>query len=158
MALDRINALRELGRRGLTERAEVKLLKAIYHLDYNTSDQSVQKKAYDMTRKYVEQLEREGWELLDLPVCRKVKQIDERQVTTSHLYLPTTEPVWHQGMLATENTIPSGHPWSRPGQDLYIIWVKVQRQAQAGVMEIDDDVLEKMIDKDDPTLKGIVIH
>lgn len=158
MALDRINALRELERRGLTEKAEVQLFKAKYYLDYNTSEDVVLKTAHKMTRKYVEKLEGEGWELLDLPVCRKVKQIDERQVTSSHLYLPTTEPVWHQKMLATENTIPKAHPWSRPGQDLYIIWVKVQRLSQTVVMEMDDDLLQGMVDKNDPALKGIVIH
>ncbi len=158
MALDRITALRELERRGLTERAEVQLLKAKYYLDHNTDERTVLATAHKMTRKYIEKLEGEGWGLLDLPVCRKVKQIDEQQVTTSHLYLPTTEPVWHQKMLATENTIPKDHPWSRPGKDLYMIWVKVQRKAQTVTMEMDDDFLQDMVDKDDQTLKGIVIH
>ncbi len=158
MALDRINALRELERRGLTEKVEVQLFKAKYYLDHDTNESTVLATAHKMTRKYTEKLQGEGWELLDLPVCRKVKQIDERQVTSSHLYLPTTEPVWHQEMLATENTIPKDHPWSRPGQDLYVICVKAQRQGQTMVMEMDDDFLQDMVDKDDPALKKIVIH
>lgn len=158
MGLDRITAIRELGRRGLTERAEVQLLKALYYLDYDVKEELVTATAHKMTRKYVEKIEGEGWELLDIPVCRKVKQIDESQVTSSHLYLPTTHPVWHQGMLATENTIPKGHPWSKEGKDLYVIWVKAQRQSETLDMEMDDDILQGMVDRNDSVLDGMVIH
>ena len=156
--LERILANRELDRRGFSDRVEVKLHMAKFYLDHNTNEQAVSKMVHKMTQKFFDQLEMEGWEVKDLPVCRKVRQIDESDTKNSQLYIPGSEAVWHQVMLATENTIPKEHPWSREGQDLYAIWIKARRKGEVGVMEIDDETLEGMIDRDDSTLKGIVIH
>lgn len=158
MTLDRILANRELERRGLSDKPEIKLHMAKYYLDVDVEESVVSRKAYDMTRKYFDKLENEGWEILDTPVCRQVRQIDESDVKTSQLYIPGSKAVWHQMMLATENTIPDTHPWSKEGQDMYVIWIKAQRKAEVGVMEVDDDTLKGMLDREDPTLEGLVIH
>ena len=156
--LESITAKRELERRGLTEQVETRILKAKFYLPTDADERKISGEVQKNTRKYLKKLQMSGWEVNDLPVCRKVRLIDEKQINSSHLYIPNSVGVWHEAMLAAENTIPEDHPFVRPGQDLYIIWVKAQRLAQAGVMEIDDEVLEGMVDRDDDTLDGIVIH
>ena len=158
MNLERILANKELERRGFGDKPELKLHMAKFYLDRGASEETAIYTANKLTQKYFDKLENEGWEVLDTPVCRKVRQIEESSVKTSQLYIPNSTGVWHQLMLATENTIPDTHPWSREGQDMYVIWIKAQRKAEIGVMDIDDDTLKDMVEREDPTLEGIVIH
>jgi hypothetical protein len=151
-------AQKEIERRGLTGKAETSLRNAKFYLppgvDQNTLDGEVLRN----TRKYVEVLQRDGWTLLDTPVVRKLNVVDEKGISDSNLFLPSAVGVWNPDDLHEKNTIPHGHDYLREGLDLYMIWVLVEREAEVGVMEIEDDVLQEMIDTDSPTLKGLVIH
>jgi len=151
-------ALRELERRGLTGQAETSLRNAKFYLSPDIDENALEREVLANTRKYVEVLEKDGWTLLDIPVVRKVKVVDEKGISDSNLFLPSATGVWSPDDLAEKNTIPIGHDYLRPDRDLYMIWVLCEREAEVGVMEVEDSVLQEMIDSESSTLDGLVIH
>ena len=149
-------AQKELERRNLPD-GEVRLLNAKFYLQPGLTEEQVQEAVLKNTRKYMEVLVRDRWTVLDTPVVRKVRVVEEAGISNSNLYLPSAQGVWHPDMLHEDNTIPVGHDYLREGMDLYMIWVIAEHEAESGVMEIDDDVLQEMIDTDSVP-EGLVIH
>ena len=151
-------ALRELEKRGLTGQAETSLRNAKFYLPPDIDQDTLDGEVLKNVRKYGELLEREGWTMLDIPVVRRVTVVDEAGISDSNLFLPSAVGVWSPDDLAEKNTIPFGHDYLRPDRDLYMIWVLCEREAEIGVLEIDDDVLQEMVDSESSTLDGLVIH
>jgi|TARA_R110000787_G_scaffold199368_2_gene310458 hypothetical protein len=151
-------ALREIERRGLTGQAETSLRNAKFYLYPDIVESALDEAVLKNTRKYVEVLTHDGWTLLDTPVVRKLRVVDEAGISDSNLFLPSARGVWNPDDLHEKNTIPFGHDYLREDRDLYMIWVICEREAEVGTLEIDDGVLQEMVDSESTTLDGLVIH
>jgi hypothetical protein len=151
-------ALREIERRGLTGQAETSLRNAKFYLYPDIVESALDEAVLKNTRKYVEVLTHDGWTLLDTPVVRKLRVVDEAGISDSNLFLPSAVGVWNPDDLHEKNTIPFGHDYLREDRDLYMIWVICEREAEVGTLEIDDGVLQEMVDSESTTLDGLVIH
>jgi hypothetical protein len=135
---------------------EYRLLHAKFYLGKLTLPARRSGMAENRTRQFVDKLEREGWAILGSPLVVRPKVISESSIAPNRF--ARDGGLWHPRQLWLDGTIPAGHPWVHPSEDLFFISVPVKRPAQVVTLEVSDETIKELQARNDPVLEKMVVH